>query len=1031
MRRTYLVCTIVLMVITAVCSQAQQQRGTMSQSVIFWEENFPAVDTAAPTRADLVAAIPQAILVGAQDLPQALARTETRLLVLPFGSAFPEPVWPTMYEFLQRGGNLLVLGGRPFMRAAHRETCANQPCAWKLRPERNAFARQLMINDYTETPGARGLEFTRNDAFSYVDLPRFDWQRAWSLTVKLSAQDMYARDGSTGTLDARLHPLVWGVREGRKVAAPVVEVDHLQNAFTGGRWVLLNCELPVGFLATPMGRSLISSLAQRAAQGAEEFTVQPRWAVFLPGEPLGFQVRWERFSAAAEPARLELSIGSKGHNPQTKTFDLNPMQFPFSTWIELPESEAEGLQTVTAKLLVAGQIRGVYTTGFWMRDAAYLRSGPRVTVNQDFLEVDGRPLPVVGTTYMASDVQRQYFMRPNPYVWDRDFAEMRQNGMNMLRTGWWSAWDQVMKDGVEHEAALRAIEAFLMTARKHQLPVQFNIFAFIPEVLGGQNPYLDPESVRRQRELVLALVGRFKDAPFLTWDLINEPSFDNPNRLWATRANGDRFEARAWREWLGKRYPDAGALASAWNTVPGEAAPPTPEDFSPGSVHQGRTPLSVHDFHIFAQEEFARWAATMRDTIRTAGSTQLITVGQDEGGGTDRPSTAFYGGALDFTTNHSWWLNDALLWDSLVAKQPGRAMLIQETGLQNDFQIDFTWRRDPQNQAAMLERKMAAALATSAGAIQWLWNINSYMTSNNEVTIGAIRADGTEKAEVAVMRGLAEFATAAREHFVAPERPEVAIVTSQAFQYSPLNPLAIQAQQKAVRALHNYARVPAYVIAENQIAGLGNPRLVILPSPEALGDTSWQGLIKYVANGGNLLITGSFERNPHWFITERLRAFGVNAHPEPLNFRQGQVQIADKRIAVSFVEQSWLDWLPFADGSTYKEVGVGKGRLFLVSYPVELSEGMDATAAVYEAVLHRIGIEPPFAVSQASPGVLIRPLVLRDSVLCLFMSESGQDEDIAVKDKLTGAEVKFRLPAQRARLIMLSRKDGKTIAEYK
>jgi hypothetical protein len=1030
--KVFMIGAVLLMVAGTVSAQMPANNPT----IIFWEDGFPATDTASVTRAELAAALPSAAFVGAQVLPQALGQSSTRLLVLPFGSSFPEENWPAIYEFLQRGGNLLALGGRPFMRAAYREACSPQPCTspWKLRPERNAFARKLFINDYTETPGSRGLELQPGYNYPQAGIPRFEWQRAWSLTVKLSAEDMYPRDGSAGTMDARLDTLVWGVTgefdDTRRIAAPVVAIDHLQNNFAGGRWVLLACDLPAGFFSSAAGQKLAGSLAQHALKGAAEFTVQPRWALFLSGEPLGFTIRWNRFGAAPEPARVELTISADGQPQTTKVVEIAPTQFPYTTTIDLPESSGKGLQTVVARLLVGDSVQAVYRTGFWMRDLAYLQSGPRVTVNQDFFEVDGRPLLVVGTTYMASDVQRQFFMRPNPYVWDRDFAEMRRNGTNMLRTGWWSAWDQVMKDGVEHESAWRAVEAFLMAARKHQMPVQFNIFAFIPEVLGGKNPYLDPEAIRRQQALVLALLARFKDVPFLVWDLINEPSFDNPNRLWATRANNDPFEARAWQAWLSQQYPDRGALASAWNTVPGESGPPRPEDFSPSSVHQGRTPLSVHDFHLFAQQEFTRWAATMRDTIRTAGSKQLITVGQDEGGAADRLSPVFFGDVLDFTTTHTWWLNDALLWDSLVAKLPGRAMLVQETGLQNDFQIDHTWRRDPQNQAAVLERKMAVALATSAGAIQWLWNVNSYMTSDNEVTIGAVRADGTEKPEVAILHGLAEFAARARDHFVAPESPQVAIVTSQAFQYSPFNWLALEAQKKAVRALHNYCRVPAYVVTENQIAKLGTPRLAILPSPEALSDAAWQALVAYVSNGGRLLVTGSVERDPHWFVTERLRALGVDAHPAPLNFRQGQVQIGDRRIAVSYFEQGWLDWLPFADGATYKEVSVGKGQMFLVSFPAELSEGMDAPAAVYEAVLRKAQVEAPFTVTAGSPGVLIRPLVMRDAVLYLFMSESGQDEDIAVKDKLTGAEMKFRLPAQRARLILLNRKDGKVIGRY-
>jgi len=54
-----------------------------------------------------------------------------------------------------------------------------------------------------------------------------------------------------------------------------------------------------------------------------------------------------------------------------------------------------------------------------------------------------------------------------------------------------------------------------MTARKNGLPVQFNFFAFLPDVLGGVNPYLDPEAVRRQRTLISSIVTRFHDVPWL------------------------------------------------------------------------------------------------------------------------------------------------------------------------------------------------------------------------------------------------------------------------------------------------------------------------------------------------------------------------------------------------------------------------------------------------------------------------------------------------------------------------------------
>ncbi len=96
--------------------------------------------------------------------------------------------------------------------------------------------------------------------------------------------------------------------------------------------------------------------------------------------------------------------------------------------------------------------------------------------------------------------------------------------------------------------------------------------------------------------------------------------------------------------------------------------------------------------------------------------------GQDEGGIQDRLSPAFWGESVDFTTNHSWWQNDYVLWDSLAAKQPGEAMLIQETGLQRELNLDEVARRTPESEAALLERKIAASFIQGSGAIEWLWN---------------------------------------------------------------------------------------------------------------------------------------------------------------------------------------------------------------------------------------------------------------------------------------------------------------------
>ncbi len=54
-----------------------------------------------------------------------------------------------------------------------------------------------------------------------------------------------------------------------------------------------------------------------------------------------------------------------------------------------------------------------YRTGYWVRDEKLLQSGPTVSMNQNFFLVDGKPLPVVGTTYMQGTSTFTYLYKVN------------------------------------------------------------------------------------------------------------------------------------------------------------------------------------------------------------------------------------------------------------------------------------------------------------------------------------------------------------------------------------------------------------------------------------------------------------------------------------------------------------------------------------------------------------------------------------------------------------------------------------------
>jgi len=1002
------------------------------QTIVFYEKHFFAADSITPSELELRTLIPNGHFTGADELGVTLSQSNTGVLVLPYGSAFPESSWLAIKDYLNRGGNLIVLGGKPFLRPAFREGAM-----WKLRPENVAFPRQLMIHGYEPTYGSDGSVFEINSEIVSDSLPNFQWSQAFSATVKLSTQSVSAREGSAGTIDARLDTLVWGNRGVQHISAPLVQIDHLRNSFIGGRWLFFSCVPYPGFYSTDSARRLVQWMVDRAQHGAEEFTINPEMPLYFANEPWKLHITGIRSITQVQSARVELNIASEGGPNTKKTITLDGSLRDFISDVELPTDAIQGFHTVTARLVVEGEPTMTAHNGFWIRDEHALLSGPRITVDKNSFLFDGKPQLVLGTTYMASDVQRLYFERPNPYVWDRDMAQIHAAGMNMLRTGWWSGWNNfTAADGKVNEHALRTLEAYLMTAHRNGLPVQFTFFAFMPDVFGGKNPIFDPDAIARQRNMLSSVVARFKDVPSVMWDLINDPSFDNPLRMWETRPNGDDLELRAWNEWLKQRYPDAGAMQAAWRSTPlkpGDLVPvPRERDFTARSAGDDGHPAAMYDFHIFMQDSFAQWAGKMRETIRTAGSKQPITVGQDEGGSFTRPSPAYFAPAVDFSTTHTWWLSDALLWDSLTAKQPGMPMLVQETGVQPETMLDGSARRSPESASYLLERKIAVSMATSAGAIEWLWNTNAYMTQESEVSIGALRADASEKPEASVMRAMARFVTAVRGHMDGPQDPQVVVVASQAMQFSPLSEFAIQAQQNAVRAMAAVHHGPFSVISENQIGHLGDPKLVVVPSPQALTQLAWERLQKYTTNGGTLLITGPFERDEHWLHMDRLNTLGLAASTVTLDAEIVEMELHGLTLTLGFNAhaQGALEALHFADGNGLLSVRVGKGWMHFVSYPVELSRNISAVVSLYRWALLRATVVSAFNVIGNSSGVTLYAKPFRDATLYLAYSETDQPREFDITDRRSSANLHINLGAQRSVLVLVDAKSGKELARY-
>ena len=97
-----------------------------------------------------------------------------------------------------------------------------------------------------------------------------------------------------------------------------------------------------------------------------------------------------------------------------------------------------------------------------------------------------------------------------------------------------------------------------------------------------------------------------------------------------------------------RRYKDLNALADAWAETPEQLGSfdniplPSVADLT-YARHGNPRQVRAIDYNLFAQDMFSHWVQSMVAVIRQSGSSQLVDVGQDEGGVTNRLLNQFYG----------------------------------------------------------------------------------------------------------------------------------------------------------------------------------------------------------------------------------------------------------------------------------------------------------------------------------------------------------------------------------------------------
>ncbi|NEW08149.1 glycoside hydrolase [Paenibacillus sp. SYP-B3998] len=1025
--------------------------------LIFYDPSFPS-SMAVEAPSDILAK--DGIVVDADGLGEALRTAEGGCFVNLHAPYFPKSVWPEILAFLKRGGGLLSIGGAAFKRPVRSEADG-----WHVEAEQTAYHQELHIHEMLHVEAAPIRTYKALETIpllnGYESL--FPIADTWNLVPHTTRNsDLPHQMGAAGTMSTQIHPLLKGISaDGREVAAPVVLWENSRGAFVGSRWIFVNVSLHASFWQDGGAQALLE-WAAFCAKGVTELWIKPNYASYEAGEHAVLTLQTQVMEQSGDSAlwTFDLTVEHVDGVQTAWTHRLKAeVNKEFNVLrIHVPEAIQSGLYRVTCKAEAEdGEIR-VLRQGFWGHDPILLAQGNPITCGRDYFIKDERPLPVVGMTYMTSDVARKFLFLPNADVWDRDMAQMAKAGINWIRTGIWTAYRNVMQvDGHASEEVMRAIDAFFLTAKKHNLQVTFTFFSFTPETWEGVNPYLDPQSVEAQKRFIRSIVSRHRTTTHVDWDLINEPSMFDPAQIFSDgpRSCKDAFEQKAFVEWLEQRHGSIELLQERWNMSPEQlpsfAAATIPEageiNFDVQDMHRAKKGTRWLDYCLFAMDMHNRWAKELYDTIKELCPEHLVVVGQDEALGAQRPSPFFYQEAVDYTTVHSWWLNDNLVWDGIFAKTHNKPNVIQETGIMYVETPDGRAKRSEHELRSMLERKYAYAFSTGgAGAVHWIWNTNFYMDNANESHIGALRADGTEKPEADVSYAFGQFMGEIRDLFQERELEDIVAI----FPYSndlSNRKLAFDATTRLTRVLAYEMNMPFRGASEYHLDVLEDqpPKLIVLPSAHNIDEQAWNKLVDIVKHTGAILLaTGPISLDAYWKQTPRLtNELGIselqNVRREELLHLQGTelpVSFGQRRIAQVVKEvrtgSEGASSEAVTRGDAVVDVALGKGRLIWSPLPLELNERTDTMMELYRYAIQEAGCQSGLHWIQGGDiaGVYGRKLRFKSGFLYVFVSEFAWNVKVEVKDTDSDATYAFTLEKERS-VLFAADLEGKLLSVYR
>lgn len=991
------------------------------------------------------------------------------ILINVLGAYYPEEFWHELLDFYMEGGCIINIGAKPF----------TKPYTVKdgelhVSEETNSALHSLVVADdwiATGPVGNRHKVKAVSPAFAFVQemadakkLPEImESYSAYYHLAEFAVKERGAHD-SDAYIDSALERGCEVYDEsGRVCAVPIVKICH----FNRGSLLFLNfTTADKDYFDSENGIDLMAGVL-RAASGKFVLKAAPEFARYFENETPNVRVELKRLPSKADFSDLDLKITLELADMESGavigTFESEKITFTDGhfVWNITPENMGEGFYSVKAVLSVNGMDFAENINGFYKYSQQKMMDivgdFEPVEVNTDicgdFCVRGGKPFAMHGTNYHTTDVYRSCFNEPNPYQTDIDLTLLRQAGFNILRTGNWQDFLKFYEnDGQIKENSLRALEAFFLTAARHDLPVQFVLGAFVMNPWDhAQCPIHNPEAREKTIRAFASFAGRLNGWKNVQIDAINEPSYSLNGTWRLARPSGDPYEKKHWTEWLRSKYHNnICELHQTWGSgsekIRAFEDAPLPQKFERRYDTRGEQyeiAGNVTDFYIFARNSFSAWVGDIRSAVKQAAPDMIFMMGRDESLRVPSQQYESYRGHVDMINWHQWHFDTSIFGEYFFNRVRGLPCCGQEMGVYHYISPQGSQRLSEQDCANILERKL---LYSFGNWIQWQAFSDPNLVELSEICLGLFRADRTESAHMGVTRLLSwiEEKTAGWNYGRNEDAVKVLMVYPTSYYFSLDRDVAFKALYNASNALHYHLKMQADLVLEQVLrddneAQIGNPELIIFPAAALMEDTAWEKLLKFANDGKVVLLSGFMDMNEYWKTANRLKKLDVSCRMRNL-YAVEKMTIDEEPVVQNFYNMTNMmtpgniaSRLVFdgADANGVYVLPYGKGKILMSPVPMELGDDVKSTAELYRFALKEAGLKNPFFEledGEHKTGIMIYPIEYKDHIVYTIVNE-GDTDTLKLKDIKTGADFEVTVDAQRGCKLWLDKR-GNLAAAY-